>query len=264
MGACRGRVRGGARRGCDRDAGDRTRGVRSADGRRARGNGPVAGGGEPRLLVFLGRTHLYEGLPVAATVHGVRTAVMAGCRVVALTNAAGGIRDGLPRRAAGDRAGPPQPDRAIPADWAAATGAPPVAFADLTDLYSRRLRRLPADADPSLADGVYAAMPGPHDRDPSGDRHARTLGPTWSACRPCWRRSPPATWAPRSSLSRWSPTSPAGLSGAPLSHQEVIAAAGQRLRDGRPPRRDPPRAIASHQRGTATAPQAAPSAASLA
>ena len=37
-----------------------------------------------RLLVFLGRTHLYEGRGVAAVVHGVRTAVAAGCRVVSI------------------------------------------------------------------------------------------------------------------------------------------------------------------------------------
>src|SRR5208282_4800287 len=50
--------------------------------------------GPLRVLVFLGRTHLYEGHPVATVVHGVRTAVAAGCRVIVLTNAAGGIRAG--------------------------------------------------------------------------------------------------------------------------------------------------------------------------
>ncbi|HXO14026.1 MAG TPA: purine-nucleoside phosphorylase, partial [Mycobacterium sp.] len=48
--------------------------------------------GAKRVLVFLGRTHLYEGHPVATVVHGVRTAVAAGCRVIVLTNASGGIR----------------------------------------------------------------------------------------------------------------------------------------------------------------------------
>src|SRR5439155_14583865 len=50
--------------------------------------------GRLRLLAFLGRTHLYEGHPAATVVHGVRTALAAGCRVVVLTNAAGGIRAG--------------------------------------------------------------------------------------------------------------------------------------------------------------------------
>src|SRR5262245_55809846 len=48
--------------------------------------------GPLRVLVFLGRTHLYEGHPVAQVVHGVRTAVAAGCRIMVLTNASGGIR----------------------------------------------------------------------------------------------------------------------------------------------------------------------------
>ena len=40
-------------------------------------------------------------------------------------------------------------------------------FADLTDLYSPRLRALARDADPSLAEGVYAMMPGPHYETPA-------------------------------------------------------------------------------------------------
>ncbi len=50
--------------------------------------------GPARVLVYLGRVHLYEGHPVTAVVHGVRTAAAAGCRVVVLTNAAGGINPG--------------------------------------------------------------------------------------------------------------------------------------------------------------------------
>ena len=95
-----------------------------------------------RVLVFLGRTHLYEGHPVPTVVHGVRTAAAAGCRVVVLTNAAGGIRAGyqvgqpvlisdhLNLTACSPLAGDPPP-----------AGYPP-RFADLTDLYSARLRAL--------------------------------------------------------------------------------------------------------------------------
>src|SRR3954451_21195557 len=42
--------------------------------------------GGVRALVFLGRTHFYEGLGVAAVVHGVRMAAAAGCRTIVLTN----------------------------------------------------------------------------------------------------------------------------------------------------------------------------------
>ncbi|MBV9093556.1 MAG: purine-nucleoside phosphorylase [Streptosporangiaceae bacterium] len=121
--------------------------------------------GPLRALVFLGRVHLYEGLPPTAVVHGVRTAVSAGCRAVILTNAAGGIRRGL---------GVGQP--VLISDHLNLTGASPLAgpppsagsrFVDLTGLYSPRLRALARDADPSLAEGVYAMLPGPHYETPA-------------------------------------------------------------------------------------------------
>src|SRR5258708_8037285 len=68
------------------------------------GHSPVARSvlvGTQRVLIYLGRTHLYEGHPVDAVVHGVRTAAAAGCRVIVLTNAAGGINKGY-------QAGPPR------------------------------------------------------------------------------------------------------------------------------------------------------------
>jgi purine-nucleoside phosphorylase len=121
--------------------------------------------GPLRVAVFLGRVHLYEGLPPATVVHGVRTAVLAGARAVVLTNAAGGIRPGL---AVG------QP--VLISDHLNLTGKSPLTgpapstgerFVDLTDLYSRRLRALAREADPSLAEGVYAMLPGPHYETPA-------------------------------------------------------------------------------------------------
>ncbi len=129
-----------------------------------------------RMLVFLGRVHLYEGHPPAAVVHGVRVAVAAGCRVVALTNAAGGIREGLGvgqpvlirdhlnLTGRSPLAGPPPPD------------GYPGRFTDLTDLYSPRLRALARAAGPGLAEGVYAALPGPHYETPAEIAMLRTLG----------------------------------------------------------------------------------------
>jgi purine-nucleoside phosphorylase len=121
--------------------------------------------GAVRVLVFLGRVHLYEGLSPATVVHGVRTAVAAGCRAVVLTNAAGGIRAGL-------SVGEP----VLISDHLNLTGRSPLSgpppstgqrFVDLTDLYSPRLRALARAADPSLAEGVYAMMPGPHYETPA-------------------------------------------------------------------------------------------------
>ena len=47
--------------------------------------------GDRRLLIFLGRTHFYEGLGVASVVHGVRTAAAAGVGTMVLTNGCGGL-----------------------------------------------------------------------------------------------------------------------------------------------------------------------------
>jgi purine-nucleoside phosphorylase len=143
------------------------------------GHVPVArslSAGPLRVLVFLGRTHLYEGYPVAAVVHGVRTAVAAGCRVVVLTNASGGIRDDL-------RPGQPVliSDQLNLTAQSPLSGPPPPTgyqsrFTDLSDLYAARLRAVARQADPDLAQGVYAALPGPHYETPAEIRMLRTCG----------------------------------------------------------------------------------------
>jgi purine-nucleoside phosphorylase len=132
--------------------------------------------GGQRVLLFLGRTHLYEGHPVATVVHGVRTAVAAGCRVIVLTNAAGGIADGLRpgqhvliRDHLNLTARSPLTGDAPPDGY-------PSRFTDLSDLYAARLRKLARQADPDLAEGVYAALPGPHYETPAEIRMLHTLG----------------------------------------------------------------------------------------
>ena len=133
---------------------------------------PVGG---VRALVFLGRAHLYEGHSPDTVVHGVRTAVAAGCRAVVLTNAAGGIsgypvgqpvllHDHLNLTGRSPLAGPPPPD------------GYPARFADLTETYSVRLRRLAQQAEPELPEGIYAGLPGPHYETPAEIRMLRMLG----------------------------------------------------------------------------------------
>ena len=90
--------------------------------------------GDRNLLVFLGRTHFYEGLGVRAVVHGVRTAAAAGCRTVVLTNGCGGLRTTW-------QPGTP----VLISDHINLTATSPIEganFVDLTDLYSARLREL--------------------------------------------------------------------------------------------------------------------------
>ena len=78
-------------------------------------------------LVFLGRTHFYEGLGMEPVAHAVRTAVKAGCRTIVLTNACGGINIDY-------KVGQPVLIR----DHISLTAASPLIgadFVDLTDLY---------------------------------------------------------------------------------------------------------------------------------
>jgi purine-nucleoside phosphorylase len=124
--------------------------------------------GARRVLLFLGRTHLYEGRGVEPVVHGIRTAAAAGVKTVVLTNAAGGL-------APEHRVGQP----VVISDHLNLTARSPLVgatFVDLTTLYSPRLRALAHELDPSLIDGVYAALPGPHYETPAEIRMLRTLG----------------------------------------------------------------------------------------
>ncbi|WP_375480117.1 purine-nucleoside phosphorylase [uncultured Jatrophihabitans sp.] len=120
------------------------------------------------VLAFLGRTHLYEGRGVEPVVHAVRTAAAAGCRVIVLTNACGGLRPGL---AVGDAV--------LISDHLNLTARTPLVgprFVDLTDCYSARLRALARQVEPSLAEGVYAQFPGPQYETPAEVRMAGVLG----------------------------------------------------------------------------------------
>ena len=84
---------------------------------------PTVGGHKGRLvsvdadgravLVFAGRSHLYEGHGAHTVVHAVRAAVLGGCSVVVLTNAAGGLDPGCSRRHARPAPRPPQPHRRV-------------------------------------------------------------------------------------------------------------------------------------------------------
>jgi purine-nucleoside phosphorylase len=124
--------------------------------------------GDRRVLAFLGRTHLYEGRGVEPVVHGVRTAAAAGCRVVILTNACGGLRADL---SVGDPV--------LLSDHLNLTGRSPLVgprFVDLTDVYSPRLRALVREIDPSVEEGVYAMFPGPQYETPAEVRMAGVLG----------------------------------------------------------------------------------------
>jgi purine-nucleoside phosphorylase len=172
--------------------------------------------GGRRVLVLLGRTHLYEGRGTDPVVHGVRVAAAAGCRAVVLTNAAGGLREGL---AVG------QP--VLVADHLNLTARSPLVgarFVDLTDLYSARLRALAREVDDTLEEGVYAALPGPHYETPAEIRMLRGLGADLvgmsTALEAVAARAEGMEVLAVSLVTNLA----AGMTGEPLDHAEVLAA----------------------------------------
>jgi purine-nucleoside phosphorylase len=182
--------------------------------------------GDVRVLLFLGRVHLYEGNTPATVVHGVRTATAAGCRTVVLTNAAGGINAGysvgqpvlisdhLNLTGRSPLAGPPPP------------AGYPSRFTDLTEAYSPRLRALARAEDPTLAEGVYAALPGPHYETPAEIRMLRSLGADLVGMSTALETIA-ARHLGAEVLAISLVTNPAaGLAAQPLDHAEVLAAAG--------------------------------------
>ncbi|WP_129360844.1 MULTISPECIES: purine-nucleoside phosphorylase [Micrococcaceae] len=119
-------------------------------------------------LVIGARTHLYEGRGVDPVVHGVRTAAAAGCSTMILTNGCGGLQ---PTYSPGTPV--------LIRDHINFTSTSPLVgahFVDLTDLYSPRIRDIARSIDPSLEEGVYLQLPGPHYETPAEIRMAKTLG----------------------------------------------------------------------------------------
>lgn len=172
--------------------------------------------GGTHTLLLQGRTHAYEGHPLRRVVHPVRTAIAAGASTVVLTNAAGGIREGM-------SVGQP----VLISDHLNLTARSPLIgaeFVDLVDAYSSDLRDLARSIDPSLEDGVYAGLPGPHYETPAEIRMLRTLGADLVGMSTVHE-----TIAARARGARVLGVSlvtnlAAGMTGEHLNHQEVLAA----------------------------------------
>ncbi len=180
-------------------------------------------GGRP-VLVFMGRTHLYEGHGVDAVVHGVRTAILAGCTKVLLTNAAGSTNLDF-------GVGTP----VVVTDHLNLTGAAPLTgslppepwnnrFTDLTAAYSPRLRALARAVDPGAGEGVYAGFHGPNYETPAEVQMAKQLGADLvgmsTVLEVIAARHLGAEVLAVSLVTNLA----AGIAPEPLSHEEVVAA----------------------------------------
>ena len=182
------------------------------------------GGVAKHALILGSRTHYYEGKGVRAVAHGVRTAAAAGCSIVVLTNGCGGLNPEWP---------PGTP--VLISDHLNLTGASPLegaTFVDLTDLYSSRLRAVCREVQPDLPEGVYAQFRGPQYETPAEVRMAGRLGADLvgmsTALEAIAAREAGLEILGVSLVTNLA----AGISGQPLSHEEVLAegkAAAQRV-----------------------------------
>lgn len=175
--------------------------------------------GTHRVLVLAGRIHAYEGHDLDHVVHPIRTAAATGVSTVVLTNAAGGLRSEY-------EVGQP----VLISDHLNLTARSPLVgaqFVDLVDAYSPRLRALAREIEPALTEGVYAGLPGPHYETPAEIRMLRTLGADLVGMSTVLE-----TIAARAAGLEVLGVSmvtnlAAGMTGAPLSHAEVLEAGRQ-------------------------------------
>lgn len=135
--------------------------------------------GGNRVLMLAGRPHAYEGHEMDVVTFPVRAAVMAGCRTVVLTNAAGGCGEGI-------EAG----DLVLITDHINMSGISPLMgpnderlgprFPDMTDVYKPHLREAAREAGERigvrLKGGVYFWWHGPMFETPAEVEMARRLG----------------------------------------------------------------------------------------
>ncbi len=169
-----------------------------------------------KVLIFLGRTHFYEGRGVDAVTHTVRTAAAAGCKTMILTNGCGGLN--------------PEWSPGTPVlikDQINFTGNSPLHgahFVDLTNLYSTRLRALCHEVEPTLPEGVYVQFPGPMYETPAEITMVRNMGGTLvgmsTALEAIVARSLGMEILGISLVTNLA----AGMSGEPLNHEEVLQA----------------------------------------
>ena len=135
--------------------------------------------GDRKVAALSGRAHAYEGHPMSAVTFGTRVMGLLGVKVVIYTNAAGGINTAFGQGAL-----------MIIDDHINLTGQNPLIgpnddrfgprFPDMTDAYSKRLRRIADEVAASqgigVAHGVYVGLLGPSYETPAEIRYLRAIG----------------------------------------------------------------------------------------
>lgn len=182
------------------------------------------------VVCLQGRLHLYEGNTARLVVEPVLLMGRLGASTIVLTNAAGGVNESFP---AGTLM--------LITDHLNLTGHNPLLgpnddaigprFPDLVDAWSPRLRDLMRTAARAegirLEEGVYAALTGPTYETPAEVRMLRSLGAD-AVGMSTVLEAIAARWAGLEVCGVSLVTNPgAGVTGQPLSHEEVLAAAAE-------------------------------------
>ena len=180
--------------------------------------------GDCPVLIMKGRVHYYEGYPISDVILPTRLMGLLGAKTLFLTNAAGGLN---PMFNAGDFM--------LIADQISSFFPSPLIgenidelgprFPDMTDLYSARLRDVikscARSLDIPLREGVYMQLTGPAYETPTEVRMYRQLGADAvgmsTACEAIAARHMGLSICGISCITNMG----AGMSGRPLSHEEV-------------------------------------------
>jgi purine-nucleoside phosphorylase len=184
--------------------------------------------GDVPVACLQGRLHLYEGLSERLVVEPVLLMGRLGAGTIVLTNSSGGVNDGY---AAGTLM--------LITDHLNLTGRSPLIganddalgprFPDMVDAWSRRLRevmrRAAAEEGIKMAEGVYAGLVGPAYETPAEVRMLRALGADAVGLSTVLEAIV-ARWAGLEIVGVSLVTNlGAGVTGEPITHAEVLAAA---------------------------------------
>lgn len=185
---------------------------------------------EAPAAVFLGRVHLYEGHGIASTTLIPQVCAALGARMLILTNAAGGLDEGM---AVGQLMLIRDHINLLGVNplsgWRFPDGTP--AFVDLADVYDPGLlgiaEEVAAAEGLGVASGVYAAVPGPSYETPAEIEMLSRLG----AQAVGMSTIPEAVAAAALGLSVLGISCITDVAGTELSHEEVLAAASKAAPD---------------------------------
>lgn len=180
------------------------------------------------VLYYKGRLHSYQGYDANETVFPVRLAALLGAKVLVMTNATGGLR---PHYRPGDLV--------LIRDHLNLTGMTPLRghlppewgprFPDMTAAYDPRLReltrRIADELGIPLREGVYAGLTGPSYETPAEVKMLQILGGDIAGMSTVLEVLAARHMGMRCLCVSMVSNPGAGLSDAPVTHEEVLAAA---------------------------------------